>query len=170
MKLTSLHKTSLFSGSILVAGCVSAPNTPQRYFGTKLKEIFASDDPCNNVSKPVLKTFALCMARQPALASQVAGGAPRAAFQGARLKPQKISYFWCRICWKNSSVSSLYANQAARKIDPAHKMKLAKSNQLLGDFGGARLHVMGAGLLSNSDAKNKSLYRDPKTMLALANF
>lgn len=49
-------------------------------------------------------------------------------------------------------------------------MKVAESNRLLGDFGCARLYVMGAGLLSNSDAKNKSLYRDPKTMLALANF
>lgn len=68
----------------MVADCAIAPDTPQRDFGTKRKEIFASDDPRNNVSKPVLNTFAQCIARRPALASQVAGGELRAAFQGAR--------------------------------------------------------------------------------------
>lgn len=150
-----------------------------------------STDQRNDVSKPVLNKFDQCLSHQPSLAAQVAGGALRAAFEGtqgdisksdvmASLKDisakvrqsqatQKVVFLVSDML-ENSSVTSFYANQAVRKIDPEQEMKLVQSNQLLGDFGGARLYVMGAGLLNNADTKNKSLYRDPKTMLALANF
>ena len=49
-------------------------------------------------------------------------------------------------------------------------MKLAIDNQLLADFAGARLYVIGAGLLGEDAKKNKAAYRDPKTMQALATF
>jgi hypothetical protein len=38
------------------------------------------------------------------------------------------------------------------------------------DFGDARIYVIRAGLLNGVDKKNKALYRDPKTMQALASF
>lgn len=145
----------------------------------------------NDVSKPVLAKFDQCMARQPALAAQLAGGALRSAFDGtsddiaksdvlASLKDisgkvrqsgatEKVVLLVSDML-ENSSVSSFYAGHAVRRIDPEREMKLASDNQLIANFGGARVYVLGAGLLSDDAKKNKSAYRDPKTMLALGTF
>lgn len=145
----------------------------------------------NDVSKPVLSKFDKCIANQVSLASQVVGGALRGAFDGASgeiaksdvlasLRDISATVRQSRATEKvvlivsdmleNSSVSSFYVSQAVRKIDPAHELKLVQSNQMAGDFGGARLYVLGAGLLNIDDKKNKAQYRDPKTMSALASF
>ncbi|MFM0741959.1 hypothetical protein PQQ51_32420 [Paraburkholderia xenovorans] len=70
---------------------------------------------------------------------------------------------------ENSSVSSFYSHNAVRRIDPQVEMKKATTAGLIGDFGGARIYVIGAGLLSG-DAKVKNVYRDPQTMSALKQF
>jgi hypothetical protein len=70
---------------------------------------------------------------------------------------------------ENSSVSSFYSHNAVRRIDPQAEMKKATAAGLIGDFGGARIYVIGAGLLSG-DAKIKNVYRDPQTMSALKRF
>ena len=59
---------------------------------------------------------------------------------------------------------------SVRRIDPAKEMKLVLDNQLIADFAGARLYVLGAGLLGDDAKKNKAAYRDPKTMQALSSF
>lgn len=145
----------------------------------------------NDVSKPILAKFDQCMKLQPLQATQAAGGALRAAFDGtsgdiaksdvmASLKDisakvrqsaatEKVVLIVSDML-ENSSVSSFYSNQAVRKIDPETELKKAESTQLFGDFGGARLYVMGAGLLNNADTKSKNQYRDPKTMQALSAF
>jgi len=145
----------------------------------------------NDISKPVLIKFDQCMVRQPALAAQTVGSALRTAFDGTSVDIAK-SDIWASLkdisakvrqspaaekvvllvsdMLENSSISSFYAGQAVRKIDPAHELQLAMSNQLIGDFGGARLYVMGAGLLNVKDQKSKAQYRDPKTMQALSSF
>jgi hypothetical protein len=69
---------------------------------------------------------------------------------------------------ENSSITSFYTSQVVRKIDPAKELGLAQDNQLMADFADARVYVIGAGLLN--DSKNKTAYRDPKTMLALRSF
>lgn len=145
----------------------------------------------SDVSKPVLGKFDQCMTRQAGLAGQAIGGALRSAFEGssgdiaksdvlASLKDisgkvrqskatEKVVLLVSDML-ENSSVSSFYSNQSVRKIDPSKEMKLTIDNNLIADFAGARVYVLGAGLLSD-DAKNKKTsYRDPKTMLALANF
>ena len=144
----------------------------------------------NDVSKPLLTKLDQCIARQTALAMQTVGGALRDAFAGssgeiaksdvlASLKDisgkvrqskatEKVVLLVSDML-ENSSVSSFYANQSVRKIDPSKEMKLATDNNLIADFSGARVYVLGAGLLSD-DAKKKATYRDPKTMLALAGF
>ena len=144
-----------------------------------------------DVSKPLLAKFDQCMARQAGLAAQVVGSALRLAFDGssgqiaksdilASLKDistkvrqssasEKVVLLVSDML-ENSSISNFYANQAVRKIDPAHELQVAENNQMISDFGGARLYVMGAGLLNNSDPKNKNQYRDPKTMQALSVF
>lgn len=145
----------------------------------------------NDISKPVLAKFDQCIAQQPALAAQAVGSALRNAFEGASAGLAK-SDIWASLkdisgkvrqspatdkvvflvsdMLENSSVSSFYANQAVRKIDPAHELQIAVSNQLVGDFGGARLYVIGAGLLNLLEPKANAQYRDPKTMQALATF
>lgn len=76
---------------------------------------------------------------------------------------------------ENSTISSFYENNRVRKIDPAKEMKVVEENNVIGDFGGASVYVMGAGLipdLSKGKSKDKSNlgYRDPKTMGALKQF
>ncbi len=145
----------------------------------------------SDVSKPVLAKFDQCMTRQTGLAGQAVGSALRSAFEGssgeisksdvlASLKDisgkvrqskatEKVVLLVSDML-ENSSVSSFYANQSVRKIDPAKEMKLVLDNDLIADFAGARVYVLGAGLLSEDAKKKKAAYRDPKTMLALANF
>jgi hypothetical protein len=70
---------------------------------------------------------------------------------------------------ENSSVSSFYSHGAVRRIEPQAEMKKATDAGLIGDFGGARVYVIGAGLLAG-DAKIRNGYRDPQTMSALKQF
>ncbi len=76
---------------------------------------------------------------------------------------------------ENSSISSFYANNSVRKIDPVKELKAVEANSLFGDFGGASVFVMGAGLIpedlpGNGSKKVKIQYRDPKTLIALKQF
>jgi hypothetical protein len=72
---------------------------------------------------------------------------------------------------ENSSVSSFYSDKGSsvRKIGPAKELKLVAENDLFRDFGGAKVYVIGTGLLPDDATKAKK-YRDPKTMQALASF
>jgi hypothetical protein len=145
----------------------------------------------NDVSKPLLSRFDQCMAKQPALAAQVLGGAMRSAFEGssgdiaksdvlgslkdisAKVRQSQASQKVVLLVsdmLENSSVSSFYAGQSVRRIDPARELKNAQENRLIGDFGGARVYVLGAGLLGQSTITGKAAYRDPKTMQTLASF
>lgn len=145
----------------------------------------------NDISKPLLSKFDQCMKLQPLRATQLAGGALRQAFDGtsgdiaksdvmASLRAISANVRQSTAAEKvvlvvsdmleNSSVSSFYSNQAVRKIDPEAEIKKATASEVLGDFGGARVYVMGAGLLNNVDAHSKNQYRDPKTMQALRAF
>ena len=146
----------------------------------------------NDIPKPALSKFDQCMAHQPPLAAQLAGTALRAAFDGTtseiaksdvlasikaisvlvqQSKAKNKIVLLVSDMLENSSISSFYADHglSVRKIDPAKELQLVEQNQLFGDFGGARLYVLGAGLL-NDDAKQNKRYRDPKTMQALSSF
>lgn len=70
---------------------------------------------------------------------------------------------------ENSSISSFYSNKAVRKIDVAAEWKKVEANQLVANFGGAQIYVLGAGLIDTDTQKN-GVYRDPQTMGALRNF
>ena len=70
---------------------------------------------------------------------------------------------------ENSSVASFYAHNTVRRVDPAVELRKANAAGLIADFGGARVYVIGAGLLSG-DAKARNAYRDPQTMTALRQF
>lgn len=73
---------------------------------------------------------------------------------------------------ENSTISSFYAKNVVRRIDAAKELKVVDSNNLFGDFAGAGVYVMGAGMMpEQKETQSKSsLYRDPKTLSALKNF
>lgn len=76
---------------------------------------------------------------------------------------------------ENSSIANSYANNSVRKIAPGDELKAVGRHHLLGDFGGASVFVMGAGLIPEDAVggagKNiKIRYRDPKTLAALKQF
>jgi hypothetical protein len=71
---------------------------------------------------------------------------------------------------ENSSVTSFYAKQAVRQINPEKELKLVEDNKMFGDFGGAKIYVIGAGLLAEDAKKPKGVYRSPQTMQALSTF
>jgi len=73
---------------------------------------------------------------------------------------------------ENSTISSFYAKNAVRKVDAEKELKTVEANHLLGDFAGAGVYVMGAGMMpEQKDAKSKNVqYRDPKTLAALKQF
>lgn len=143
----------------------------------------------NAVNKTQLGKFDSCMKQQPKLATQLATQALQAAFGGtsgdvaksdilASLKdisaavrqsaaPRRIVIIASDML-ENSTITSFYANNAVRKIDPAKEMSLVNAARSTGDFGGAKVYVLGAGILSNP--KQAQNYRDPKTLNALGDF
>ena len=68
---------------------------------------------------------------------------------------------------ENSSVSSFYAAQSVRLLDASKELAKAESAGMIGDFGGARVFVLGAGIVPEAA---RGTYRDPKTMAALKDF
>ena len=145
----------------------------------------------DDVSKPVLTKFDQCMALQPRLAGQLVGSAMKAAFGGsssdiaksdifASLKdisskvrrsqsPHKVVLLASDML-ENSSITSFYASQAVRQINADKELKLVADNQLYGDFGGARVYVIGAGLLAEDAKHPTGIYRSTQTMQALSRF
>lgn len=145
----------------------------------------------DNISKPVLNKFDQCMAVQPRSAGQLVGKAMRAAFDGsgsdiaksdilAGLKDisGKVRQSAARHkvvllasdMLENSSVSSFYSKQVVRQINPEKELKLVEDSQLFGDFGGARVYVIGAGMLAEDAKHPGGVYRSSQTMQALFRF
>lgn len=146
----------------------------------------------DDISKPMLSKFDQCTTRQAQQAAQLMGKALRSAFDNtssdiaksdvlASIKAisamvqqsptrNKVVLIVSDML-ENSSVANFYAEQgrAVRKIDSIKEMRTIEENQMLADFGGARVYVIGAGLLAADGQKSKT-YRDPKTMQALAGF
>lgn len=145
----------------------------------------------NDVSKPLLSKHDLCMTRQPQIASQAAGAALKFSFDGTSNDLAKSDIFaslkdisgkvrqspanskivlLVSDMLENSSISSFYQNQSVRRINPEKELQLVADNKMFGDFGGARVFVIGAGLLSEDARSKKGIYREPQTMSALKNF
>lgn len=143
----------------------------------------------NAVNKTNLTKFDGCMKQQPRLAARLATQALQAAFGGtsgdvaksdilASLKDISAAVRQSAAARRvviiasdmleNSTITSFYASNAMRKIDPVKEMSLVNAARSTGDFGGAKVYVLGAGLLTN--AKQAQSYRDPKTLNALSDF
>ncbi|MGP1484618.1 MAG: hypothetical protein ACTTJC_00720 [Campylobacter sp.] len=61
---------------------------------------------------------------------------------------------------ENSAVTTFYAKGSLRKIDEIAQMQKARQAELIGDFGGAKIYVLGAGLIDNHSYKNSSVLRN----------
>lgn len=152
----------------------------------KLSEVARAD-----TSKPLLQKFDECMNAQPIFANQLVGAALRSAFEGTSSDLAKSDIFASlkeiagivrassaknkvvlisSDLLENSSISSFYQNQTVRMIDPERELSNVVKNDLLADFAGARLYVIGMGLIAEDPKNRKSQYRDPKTMSALTTF
>jgi hypothetical protein len=146
----------------------------------------------NDISKPVLVKFDRCMNQQLPQSAQLVGGALRAAYENTandiaksdvlagikaispmvqNSKARSKVVLIVSDMLENSSITSFYSDkgQSVRKIDPAKELKLVEENRLFGNFEGARVYVVGAGLLGEDGQKAKR-YRDPKTMQSLSSF
>ena len=55
-------------------------------------------------------------------------------------------------------------------IDPEKELTLVAKHDLFADFSGARVYVLGTGLIPEDTKANKNQYRDPKTLAALSIF
>lgn len=145
----------------------------------------------NGISVKLLRNFDACMGGQLDFGRRTAATALNKALSGttANLRKSDVmgslrelssrvrqsaapakTVFVASDMLENSGVSSFYANNNVRAIDPKVEMKKAEGAQMLGDFGGAQVYVIGAGLLAEDAKRTKGVYRDPKTMQALATF
>jgi hypothetical protein len=74
---------------------------------------------------------------------------------------------------ENSSITSFYAHRSVRRIDPHAEMAKAQAAGVLGDFGGARVYVLGGAMMPPSNAgtrQERDGYRDAQTLGALKEF
>lgn len=148
----------------------------------------------DDTSVKVLRNFDGCMAGQADFGRKAAAAALNKALGGASPEVAKSDVmgslkelssrirqstakekivFLVSDMLENSGISSFYASKNVRAIEPAAEMKKAQEAQVVGDFGGARVFVLGAGLVQeNAGGKNKDsgVYRNPKTMTTLHQF
>lgn len=145
----------------------------------------------NDVSKPVLAKFDQCEKNHIRLAGQAIGTGLKSAFgvsanavdksdvlhsltdisqRVKRSNAKRKIVLLASDMLENSSVSSFYAKQAVRLIDPAKELETANKDNLNGDFGGASVYVIGAGLLAEDSMTSKNSYRSPQIIAALKSF
>ncbi len=74
---------------------------------------------------------------------------------------------------ENSSVTSFYAHNAARNIDPKVELAKAATAHEFGNFGGATIYVLGGAMMppaQHGTQAEMNGYRDPQTLLHLKQF
>lgn len=74
---------------------------------------------------------------------------------------------------ENSSVTSFYAHNAARNIDPKVELAKAAAAHEFGNFGGATIYVLGGAMMPPAQQGTRAEmngYRDPQTLLNLKQF
>lgn len=134
------------------------------------------------------KLFDLCRADQLPYAAKLADGAAVSALTGSRssLANSDIMSALAAIApvmaaeparqkilllatdgLENSGVTSFYRHGQLRDIDPAQELSRAEAAGLVGDFGGARVYVIGGALPA---AGSTEAYRSPQLLRHLASF
>lgn len=149
----------------------------------------------NSVGVKVLRNLDACLSSQQNFVRKAAATALQQAMAGisteyaksdvmasikemsARVKqseaPSKILFLVSDML-ENSGISSFYANRNVRLLNAGAEIQKTASAGMLAELAGARVFVLGAGLVqdanSKGSAKDSGVYRDPKTMTALKDF
>jgi hypothetical protein len=162
---------------IVSAGLIEAPFPPDKRDSTSVK-LLASLDVCLGSQEAWAKKFASEeLARSMGGASaDLARSDIMAALNdiSARVKSsvarEKVVLVVSDML-ENSAITSFYSNRGrnVRLIDAAKELETAQSANLIGDFGSARIFVVGAGMIGPV-RDTKSTYRDAKTMGSLRDF
>lgn len=74
---------------------------------------------------------------------------------------------------ENSSVTSFYSNGGVRIINPMAEISKAVKNNLLGNFGGASVYVLGGAVMppaTSGTLAQRNGYRDPQALINLKDF
>lgn len=74
---------------------------------------------------------------------------------------------------ENSTITSFYAGNGVRRIDPRAELAKARAAGMIGDFGGGRVYVLGGAMMPPAKAGTRAQregYRDPRTLNALSTF
>ena len=163
---------------VLSAGTIET-NIPEKYRG--------------DIGVRILSGLDNCLKSQSEFARKTAAGALNNALNGAsgdlaksdvmaalrelsgrvRQSPAKEKIlFVVSDMLENSSISSFYSNRKIRNLDISAEIKKATTSHQIGDFAGARVFVLGAGLVQDPTGKGKDsgVYRDPKTISNLKSF
>lgn len=158
-------------------------------------EVPLQENARNSVGVKVLRNLDACLTSQQNFVRKNAAAALQQAMAGisadyaksdvmasvkemsARVKQSSASskiIFLVSDMLENSGVSSFYANRNVRLLNTNAELQKAASAGMLADLGGARVFVLGAGLVQDANskgaAKDSGIYRDPKTMAALKDF
>ena len=159
-------------------------------------EVAIPDDKRNSIGTKVLREFDACLKGQlnygrnlaatglnKALGglsteyakSDVMGSVRELAQRIRESRAQEKVLFLVSDMLENSGITSFYANKNVRKLDVAAELKKAEAANMLADLGGARVYVLGAGLVQapggkGAPAKDSGVYRDPVIMEGLRGF
>ena len=148
----------------------------------------------DSIGARVLQSFDACMKGQADFGRRTAAAALHKALSGlnpdfaksdvmgsikaisARVRSSQANHnivFLVSDMLEHSGISSFYASKNVRRLDVATELKKAEAAQMFGDLAGARVFVLGAGLVQSSSAagtQDSGVYRDPQTMNALRQF
>lgn len=161
---------------------------------TGIIEYPLSKDEAGNVPMSQLPSFNACMNGQARYSIQLVDKSTQQAMDAASssldqsdilgaLKTVSISIrsdpaqrkvlFLVSDTLENSTVMSLYYHHTIAKIDPTKAILKVKSSDMFGDFGGAKVYVLGAGILPPAKKGSRAMrdgYRDPITLSRLHSF
>ena len=161
----------------VVASGMIEPPFPEKERNSTSQKLLKSFDSCMKSQEPWAKKHAIEAIKRTLVAASadLAKSDILAALKdvSSRIKASSAKdkvLFMASDMLENSTVSSFYAgNTKVRVLDPAKEMSSAERANLIGDFGGARVFVLGAGLIGPA-GDSKASYRDPRTMNALHEF
>lgn len=158
-----------------------------------LEQNFSESDR-NSTGTRVLQTFDNCLRGQLDFGRRTAGAALNKALTGssidfaksdvmgsvkelsARVRTSKVQnkvVFLVSDMLEHSGVSSFYASKNVRLLDVNVELKKAEAAKMFADLGGARVFVLGAGLVqmtTKDGAKDSGVYRAPESMNRLQDF
>ena len=145
-------------------------------------EVTLPESARNSIGVKVLRNFDACLVSQQNFVRKTAAAALQQALSGINPDYAKsdvmasVKEMSARI--KQSPASSkvlfLVSDRNVRQLNPGAELQKATSASMLADLDGARVFVLGAGLVQDAQSKGRAqdsgVYRSPQAMNALKDF